>query len=867
MYEYKYRPSYHRPWHHRVPPHSSNPPPNPRRRTQSSDPFTRRNLSHHENVLIGEKPTVVRHTPTTYCSRARDTLQNKDGTSEHSEINLKPNQDNDKMSGEEIDQILYHIRRSRSAANNTCLDQGTRLSAKRPDPPKISPPQLPRTTLQDFNSEYQRAPGVLTGRNEEGPNQSRRSRSRRVTIKAKYQKPLSNNNLNTYDKIVVHTNPPPICQNTAQLASNGFLSSTQKRSLPQKYNGNKENEKSDRDKAQTQKPLTEEEIVSILETHRQRRVKNESAFKKGSSRSPSVTNRNTRDAKSSNNLTTDTTAMPTLVSVEQVNNKPTVYHDTAHPNNMAKTYIPRSRLNSNPPQILSSREDNNNNRNGKEPPKNSSKFANIQNQFSNIDVAANDGHAKVCRNKEHTDDSYTNSKPTCVGVGNLNTKSTIVIDHNTHALLPEKPNKEVKCDAGKNTSRDVAITSNPAESLDTIKNSTSDINDNVEPKTKTNGPYEFLTSNSSSPSTENEQKHDGDEDDSFNIKSCGEFEWNTNPTYTSSNLPSNIKNDIDDISLCQQNQQHNLNRVQSTSRQHDTNDQECKTWDNCDDKQNNSHCVNGDTHAIPHRKCFTAQNKSDEEKVDNNNYTRGPNQDSIHSNFNFLLKNMYTDGSNDGVDINFGKIETDEGDKEVEEVVRNLRQRLDNMGDYLDRVKEAAMKLTDNNNKEVKQSPEDIEPPETLDYEVTNPETKATKSEHTEETFSFADVDSNIASSVANESGSNAEDKSQFVPNNLPSFMWEPKSYNNDYAYENYEDIDTSATITIPIIKPYASVERTPEPLIDECEEETVDIYSANELDEDLVASKNLPTCDEHCLHSLSHQGQLTETVDVYVKR
>ena len=312
----------------------------------------------------------------------------------------------------------------------------------------------------------------------------------------------------------------------------------------------------------------------------------------------------------------------------------------------------------------------------------------------------------------------------------------------TSSQLPEKPNKEVKSNTGKNASRD------QSNSLKNVaKNVDSDASDNnvAHNKNINDGNYGFSTSsnyNGSSPSSESEQKDDSDFEHIIVDSTDDQMKWNTNPAF--------INDDENDV---------------------------------------------------------------------NTSETR---QNSIHSNYNDLLKNIKPGESNDEKENDdFGKIPTDEGDKEVEEVLRDFRQRLDDMGEYIDRVKEAAEKLTDTRD-DVTKNHSDYIPPN----KVSSPEVKEVKNDEKEPRVTITEMDDNeelikedeksTYNDNINDSKRNSTNRNSYIFSDTPfSFFGQ-----NETSSATNEDIDTSTRMTIPITKMYPKKEPVPQHLTDDVENE-----------------------------------------------
>merc|ERR1712226_505191 len=131
-----------------------------------------------------------------------------------------------------------------------------------------------------------------------------------------------------------------------------------------------------------------------------------------------------------------------------------------------------------------------------------------------------------------------------------------------------------------------------------------------------------------------------------------------------------------------------------------------------------------------------------EDKNDDNGSGRKSSQNSIHTNYNDLLKNMNTENG-EKID-DFGKIPTDEGDKDVEDVLRDFKQRLNDMGEYLDRVKEAAVKITEIQDEATEVDSDSQTPNMATDFENDKPELNVTKNNSVDMKETFKD-DANIS--------------------------------------------------------------------------------------------------------------------------
>ena len=707
MYEYKSRPSYHRPWHKRV--HAFVEPPVPRRRTQSVDPLRRSSFGGRFaecNIQLhtDSKPNY---------NENLGTPSGHEGRPGRCEYRNQQNAQNTKMSSNEIDQILNNIHRSKSSVSKTGFGHEVLMSQKIPEPPAAPPPPLPRRPSQELSNEYQRSP---FGQQQGSFACTRRSRNREA------KRPLITDSQIQHQKENLRT--PYEKYVASRTSANPYTES-----LIAPTNDPTENIINDKEaKDYKRVSVTEEEINSILENHRQKRRSSHSAFKMGSSRSPStndgIPKNKTLKSKSPETKHLNTTPTETL--------KQSVAPDNTK--NITNTRRSRSKVRSQ--NIAANEADNTSFVN---PQMNSSKLANFQNQFSNVDVKPNDGHAKACTNTKNNTESNTTSKPTCVGVGNSKTKNNNVVDYNMtpHSLLPEKPNKEVKCNTGKNTSRDdcnaTSRTTTKGDSLNVAKSWNSDANDYIAKHKKPNEKDEVSsTSNDgSSPSSESEQK----DDDVEELESSGAISWNTNPAFI--------------------------------TEEYDKND-------------------------------------------------RKTSKSSIHSNYNDFLQNINSEDRQKTDD--FGKIPTDEGDKDVEEVLRDFKQRLDDMGDYLDRVKEAAVKLTD----DVTEKCSDFTIPNKESDTQNDPSILNTSKN---DFYGIKEVyeedektsDSDTLTDSGKDDGSRNSSTFNEVPipiikQNVNSSNW---NTNNDS-----DDIDTSTRMTIPITRMYPAKDQIPEHLTDDVENE-----------------------------------------------
>ena len=740
MYEYRSRPNYHRPWHKRV--HAFvEPPVVPRRRTQSVDPLRRwsANLTsdgNHNNRYQNEPDYSNNNSKDILCGTSRI-----EKSPIHTESNYHENLPRSrKMSNDEIDNILNNIRRSKSTVTKTGFGHDVLTSQKIPDPPGDPPPPLPaRRPSQEYASEYQRSP---FGRHENVPPCVRRSRNREA-------KRSSANSLShpQNDIKADTTQEPKVYSSTSHYTTKDFKPWTENVSNSSN-NSSSSNLTTQPDGKRIS--VTEEEINSILENHRKKRKNSQSAFKIGPSRSPSVNDRVSKDNWIKNNNQDDNASSDSLNSsststTEMLNKQAKTVNDSNNENIKNITSPPRRSRSKVKSQQIGTNDNGRSTRAFETPQMNSSKLANFQNQFSNIDVKPNDGHAKDYTSTKNNTESNTKSKPTCVGVGNSETKNNNVIDYNmtppTSSQLPEKPNKEVRANTSKNISRD------GNNSLKNVaKNVASDASDNnvAHNKNINDGNYGVSTTsnqnNGSSPSSEeSEQKDDSDFEHIINDASDDQFKWNDNPAFI--------------------NDEENVN-VSETSR------------------------------------------------------------NSIHSNYNDLLKNIKTVESNDGKkNDDFGKIPTDEGDKEVEEVLRDFRQRLDDMGEYIDRVKEAAEKLTDTQDDDMTKNDSKYVPPNKaqspeLIKEENEPRVTITEIDDTEPPT--RQDEKPMSNDNINDNKRNSSNRNSFIFSDTPfSFFGQSQT-----SPSTNDDIDTSTRMTIPITRMYPKKETVPQHLTDDVENE-----------------------------------------------
>ena len=150
MYEYRFRPSYHRLWYTRV--HSFVSPPI-QRRTQSLDPSRGSNLGYDHSWFNKGSPADSNNAPRDYI----DSCNNPPNSNYPSKLCSYHNENEDqkqgtKLSNNEIDQILTHIRRSRSVITDKGFNDDFRTFERRPDQPKMSPPPLPKTESHQFSN-------------------------------------------------------------------------------------------------------------------------------------------------------------------------------------------------------------------------------------------------------------------------------------------------------------------------------------------------------------------------------------------------------------------------------------------------------------------------------------------------------------------------------------------------------------------------------------------------------------------------------------------------------------------------------------------------------------------------------------------
>ena len=745
MYEYRSRPNYHRPWHKRV--HAFvEPPVVPRRRTQSVDPLRRWSATivtdgDHNNRYQNESKRSNSNSNDSLGSTLRVEKSPIRGESSCHENAPR----NKKMSNEEIDNILNNIRRSKSSVSRTGFGHDVLMSQKIPSPPGDPPPPLPtRRPSQEYTNEYQRSP---FGRHENVPPCVRRSRNREAKRSATNNSPTQQSNFSantTYEaKVYPNKSQNNQSNNDYENISNSCNNSMQ-------LNGCKLNSQPDEKENDNKRiSVTEEEINSILENHRKKRKNSQSAFKIGPSRSPSVNDRTSKDHwmkndKQVDNASSDSLNTSSTSTTEMLNKSTKTVSDNNDDNtknvNTSQPRRSRSKVKS---KQIGTTDNERTIRTFEDPQMNSSKLANFQNQFSNIDVKPHDGHAKDYTSTKNNTESNTKSKPTCVGVGNSETKNNNVIDYNmtppTSSQLPEKPNKEVKSNTGKNASRD------QSNSLKNVaKNVDSDASDNnvAHNKNINDGNYGFSTTsnyNGSSPSSESEQKDDSDFEHIIVDSTDDQMKWNNNPAFI-----------------------------------------------------------------------------NDDENVVNASETR---QNSIHSNYNDLLKNIKPGESNDEKKSDdFGKIPTDEGDKEVEEVLRDFRQRLDDMGEYIDRVKEAAEKLTDTKDDMTKSDSDYIPPNKVSSPEVKNDEKepRVTITEMDDNEEPIKEDEKSTYNDNINDRKHNSTNRNSFIFSDTPfSFFGQ-----NETSSATNEDIDTSTRMTIPITRMYPKKEPVPQHLTDDVENE-----------------------------------------------
>ena len=748
MYEYKSKPSYHRPWHKRV--HAFVEPPLPRRRAQSVDPLRRSSFGGkvgdcNSQLHSDYKPNYDGNVGTTSGHEDRP------GRCQYGKQN---NGKNTKMSSNEIDQILNNIRRSKSSVSKTGFGHDVLMSQKIPEPPAAPPPPLPRRPSQELSNEYQRSP---FGQQQGTSACTRRSRNREA------KRPLITNSQIQHQKQNLRTpNTSEISRNSSQVSSR-TSDKPYTESLITPTNDPAENTINNKEgKGQDYKrvSVTEEEINSIIENHRQKRRSSHSAFKMGSSRSPSTNDR----------IQKNKTLKSKSPEIKDINATPTeMLKQSAAPDatkNITNTC--RSRPKQRLQNIGANEADNTGNTNIVNPQMNSSKLANFQNQFSNVDVKPNDGHAKACTNTKNN----TESKPTCVGVGNSKTKNNNVVDYNMtpHSLLPEKPNKEVKCNTGKNTSRDdcntTPRTTTKCDSLNVAKSWNSDANDYIAKNKKPNEKDDFSsTSNDgSSASSESEQK----DDDVEELDSSEAISWNNNPAFI--------------------------------NEEYDEND-------------------------------------------------RKTSRSSIHSNYNDLLQNINSEDRRKTDD--FGKIPTDEGDKDVEEVLRDFKQRLDNMGDYLDRVKEAAVKLTDAQDDVTEQSSEFMTPNKESDTQNDQSILNASKPDSYGTTEVYEEDEKTSDSETLTDSGRDDGSGNSSAFNEVPiSIIKQNVNSSNWNTHNDSDDIDTSTRMTIPITRMYPAKDQIPEHLTDDVENEIQNEYQQSKTS---IPSKTFGTQNRPYVSSNSY--------------
>ena len=745
MYEYKNKPSYHRPWHKRV--HAFIPPPVPtRRRTQSVDPLRR-----HSDVFSESQftfPSDSKHANTN-CYDNFDKPSRHETTFGQHEFGIQENPRIEaKISNNEIDNILNKIRRSRSNVSNKGFGYDVLMSQKVPARPTVPPPPLPRRVSQDLSTEYQRSP---FGHSENYTPCHRRSRNREVrkTYTASPQTQYHGKSFQTpkrpdCSQDISHT-PSNISKNPSvervPLASNNLAGKP-----------NDQNEKENK-----RISVTEEEINSILENHRHKRTKSQSAFKMGSSRSPSTHKRigddNNSHPKSNENasLSNHSNIASTTEMLRDTSEEiPKTYTNKTDGNDIP-TRRSRSRVKS---QQIGTNKVDNEIKLETTHEMNAPKVANFTKQFSNIDAKTDDGHAKAYPNTKNNTESNTHSKPanSCVGVGNLNIqKNNNIVDYDT-TLPPEKPNKEVKCNTGKNSSRNNCnvSTSSTGEGGDSLKNVAknedyADANDDVA-MNKNDKRCEFTATSQddgSSPSSDLEQRNDDIEE---LASSLDDIKWNHNPAFI-------------------------------------------------------------------------------EDKNDDNGSGRKSSRNSIHTNYNDLLKNMNTENG-EKID-DFGKNPTDEGDKDVEDVLRDFKQRLDDMGEYLDRVKEAAVKITEIQDEATEVDSDSQTPNMATDFENDKPELNVTKNNSVDikETFkddaNISDMDDTLINTDIKE-----EKRNSFIFDKVPF----SNTNNWKTTKDNDEDIDTTITMTIPITRMYPSQDPLPEHLTDDVENEIQNGTSPNHL-------------------------------------
>ena len=732
MYEYKSRPSYHRPWHKRV--HAFVPPPIPdRRRTQSASPLTRKcrlaEDSDSRNEYLSRRTSPARYKDS-HCPNNTVTCNNGNYEDDR---NDRTN-DNDRISNIEIDMILSNIRRSKSNVSKAGFGHEVLKSEVRPSPPVAPPPPLPTRGLQDISNEYQRSP---FGPSQTPASTSRRSRNRDIKKNISTQPQfdhctISNNarrpSNSSHDSLHISSNSRPQVEISTSTENTADLNLTRN------------------DTGSKRVSVTEEEIASIIEKHREKRRNSLSSFKIGSSRSPSVSDRLDKEPmipKLRQNQT-----VPLNNSNEKcnaLNGKESTSDKEQNIEHDISARRSRSNVKANKEQQMVTNITNTDTI----PKINSSKHDRLQNQFSNIDVKSNHGHAKDYT-KTSNIESNVNSKPTastCVGVGNSNTKNNNIVDYNMTPKpfqLPEKPNKEVQTNTNKNSSRndDSMSTTSIAANDDSLKNVAKkgnfDINDYVERNKKCNEIYGFSNKydNASgdddcSQSPESEQK----EGDIELLSPPTDVKWNTNPTF------------VDDSDL---------------------------------------------------DKCHKTTSESS----------------SIHSNYNNLLKNIASEEEQQPDD--FGKVSTEEGDKDVEEVLRDFKQRLDDMGEYLDRVKEAAVRLSDAQSNDMERNSELTTPNKVEDFEDNISQVNITKNNVVDEKSSLRKDDKSSPGDVRIDMVKNEKDENSNAFNEVTCSI----SNINEWCPEKEDDIDTSITMTIPITRMYTCQDPLPEYLTDDFEKE-----------------------------------------------